>query len=253
MIVTDKKYLNQYSKIIGYQVSDLVKKFDFSDAKGGFDYLTKASAVFSSNIEGNSIDLNSFMNYELTKVTFKPGKELKEIENLIEAYVFAQKSKLNEANLLTCHEILSETLLIKSKRGKYRIEQVGVFGKSGRTYLAIEPEFVNKEMKIFFSGITELLNTSLTDEEGFYFASLIHLIFAHLHPFRDGNGRAARLLEKWFIAEKLGYKFWKIPSEEYYKTHQERYYDTINLGVNYNELNYNNCLGFLEMLPNCLK
>ena len=45
----------------------MIEKFDFSENKGGFDYLTKASAVYSSNIEGNSIDLNSFMNYELSK------------------------------------------------------------------------------------------------------------------------------------------------------------------------------------------
>lgn len=253
MIVTDKKYLARYSKIIGDQISDLINKFDFSESKGGYDFLTKASAVYSSNIEGNSIDLNSFMNYELSKEKFKAGKEIKEIENLIEAYTLAQKSKLTETNLLQCHRILSETLLIKSKRGNYRIEKVGVFGKSGITYLAIEPEFVIDEMKRFFSGISELLGTKLTEEEVFYFASLIHLRFAHIHPFRDGNGRTARLLEKWFIAEKLGHKFWKIPSEEYYKTNQQRYYDTINLGVNYYELNYDNCLGFLEMLPNCLK
>lgn len=29
--------------------------------------------------------------------------------------------------------------------------------------------------------------------------------------------------------------------------------ETINLGVNYYELNYDRCVGFLEMLPNCLK
>ena len=55
------------------------------------------------------------------------------------------------------------------------------------------------------------------------------------------------------IAEKLGKDFWKIPSEEYYKINQAKYYETINLGVNYYELNYDRCLGFLEMLPNCLK
>ena len=47
----------------------------FSEKRGGFDYLTKSSAVFSSNIEGNSIDLNSYMNYELNKDKFKVGKE----------------------------------------------------------------------------------------------------------------------------------------------------------------------------------
>lgn len=129
MDFADKKYLIQYSKIIGNQVSDLIKNFDFSDKKGGFDYLTIASAVYSSNIEGNRVDLNSYMNYELSKEKFKAGKEIEEIDQLIDAYKFAQKSKLTERNLLYCHKIFSKTLLIKSKRGKYRIEQVGVLGK----------------------------------------------------------------------------------------------------------------------------
>jgi Fic family protein len=253
MKVTEGKYFTKYSKSIGNQVSDIIKKFDFSENKGGFDYLTKASAVYSSNIEGNSIDLNSFMNYELSKEKFKAGKEIEEIENLIKAYGYAQKNKLTEANLLSCHEMFSKTLLIKSKRGKYRIEQVGVFSKSGIAYLAIEPEFVEKEMRTLFNGVAELIKSKLTEEEVFYFASLIHLIFVHIHPFRDGNGRAARLLEKWFISEKLGQEFWRIPSEEYYKKNQLKYYETINLGVNFYELNYDNCIGFLEMLPNCLR
>ena len=93
----------------------------------------------------------------------------------------------------------------------------------------------------------------MNETEVFYFASLIHLRFVHIHPFRDGNGRAARIIEKWFIAQKLGKDYWKIPSEEYYKVNQAKYYETINLGVNFYMLNYDRCLGFLEMLPNCLK
>lgn len=253
MVITDKKYFNEYSDLIGNQIVSFISNFDFSDQKGGFEYLTKASAVYSSNIEGNSIDLNSYMNYELSKESFKAGKEIEEIENLVKAYEFAQNNELTESNLLFCHKILSETLLIKSKRGKYRIEQVGVFGKSGIAYLAIEPEFVENEMKLFFAEISTLLKSRLTTEEAFYFASLIHLRFAHIHPFRDGNGRAARLLEKWFIAQMLGSQFWKIPSEEFYKNNQTKYYETIGLGVNFYELNYDKCLGFLEMLPSCLK
>ena len=132
MRITDKKYFDKYLIQIGNEIPDLIKKYDFSESRGGFDYLTKASAVYSSNIEGNSIDLNSFMNYEFSKDKFKIGKEIEEIENLITAYEFAQKNKLTETNLLTCHKVLSETLLIKSKRGKYRIEPVGVFGKSAK-------------------------------------------------------------------------------------------------------------------------
>jgi Fic family protein len=253
MNITERKYFDTYLKSIGNEISTLIQSYDFSEDKGGFDYLTKSSAVYSSNIEGNSIDLNSYMNYELNKEKFKVGKEIEEIEDLIEAYEFAQKNKLNEKNLLNCHKIFSETLLIKSKRGNYRIEQVGVFGKSGLAYMAIEPEYVEKEMTTFFKNIEELISSKLSEPEVFYFASLIHLKFAHIHPFRDGNGRAARLIEKWFISEKSGHDFWKIPSEEYYKVNQAKYYETINLGVNYYELNYDKCLGFLKMLPNCLK
>ncbi len=253
MRINERKYFPEYLKNIGNEVPQLIENFDFSEENGGLEYLTRASAVYSSNIEGNNIDLNSFMNYELSKEKFKPGKEIEEIENLIKAYEFAQQNKLNETNLLTCHKILSETLLIKSKRGKYRIEQVGVFGRSELTYLAVEPEFVKREMKELFSDISILLKEPLTVTEVFYFASLLHMVFVHIHPFRDGNGRAARLIEKWFITEKLGKNYWKIPSEEYYKTHQEEYYKSLNLGVNYYELNYDYCLKFLSMLPECLK
>ena len=120
-------------------------------------------------------------------------------------------------------------------------------------YLAIEPEFVMEQMNLFFKGVDELLRNDLTETEVFYFASLIHLRFVHIHPFRDGNGRVARLLEKWFITEKLGQKFWEIPSEEYYKKHQREYYSNMNSGVNFYELDYDNCLPFLEMLPESLK
>jgi len=253
MRIIERKYLDAYKKSIGNEIPILIDSFDFSENHGGFEYLTKSSAVYSSNIEGNSIDLNSFMNYEMNKEKFKAGKEIEEIEDLIEAYEFAQTNKLNEKNLLNCHKIFSDTLLIRSKRGKYRIEQVGVFGKAGLAYMAVEPEFVEKEMKLFFEDLNELILSDLNKIEVFYFASLIHLRFAHIHPFRDGNGRAARLIEKWFITEKLGHDFWKISSEEYYKKNQAKYYETINLGVNFYELNYDKCIGFLEMLPNCLK
>ncbi|MBU1580771.1 MAG: Fic family protein [Bacteroidetes bacterium] len=253
MRITARKYIDSYIKTIGNEIPKLIANFDFSEHGGDFAYLTKSSAVYSSNIEGNSIDLNSYMNYELNKDRFKAGKEIEEIEDLIEAYEFAQNNKLDEKNLLNCHKIFSDTLLIRSKRGKYRTEQVGVYGKSGLAYMAVESEYVEKEMKVFFMDLGELISADLNEVEVFYFDSLIHLRFAHIHPFRDGNGRAARMIEKWFIAEKLGTDFWKIPSEEYYKNNQARYYETINLGVNFYTLNFDNCVEFLKMLPNCLR
>ncbi|TDG37071.1 Fic family protein [Pedobacter changchengzhani] len=252
MNITDKTYFDEYIKVIGKDVKNLLNNFDFTIGNSDLGYQTQASAVYSSNIEGNTVDLNSFMNAKLSKDKFKPTKEIQEIEDLVSAYDFAQNNNLNEVNFLKSHQILSKQLLISGLRGKYRKDKVGVFGQSGLVYLAIEAELVGAEMKLFFTQISKLLLATITEEEVFYYAALIHLRFVHIHPFRDGNGRVARLLEKWFLSIKLGMDFWKIPSEKYYKDHQPEYYKNINLGVNFYELNYNKCLPFLIMLPNSL-
>jgi Fic family protein len=253
MEITHKHYFEKYQSIIGDELKLLVQNFDFSEKNSDLSYQTQASAVYSSNIEGNTIDLNSFMNYKLLQTKTKPQKELKEIEGLISAYNFAQENELNEKNFLEAHRILAKQFLIKGLRGKYRNDKVGVFGQSGLVYLAIEAEFVPRAMTELFEEISALLSAKLTLTEVFYFASFIHLRMAHIHPFKDGNGRASRLIEKWFLAQKLDAQYWKIPSEKYYKEHQQEYYNSINLGVNYYELNYDKCLPFLTMLPNSLK
>lgn len=89
--------------------------------------------------------------------------------------------------------------------------------------------------------------------ERFYHAALIHLKFVHIHPLWDGNGRSARLLEKWLLSHSLNSRAWKIQSEKYYKEHLEEYYQTINLGVNYYELDYDKCLPFLLLLAKSLE
>ncbi len=225
---------------------------DFSQASD-LGYQTSASAVFSANIEGNSLDLNSFMNLQLARRKFKPTKEVIEIENLITAYQFAQRHPLNEMNLLKSHQLLAKTLLVSRQRGKYRRNRAGVFSPSGLVYLAVEPELVAAEMGALFAEIAQLLNSTLTLTEIFYFASLIHLRFVHIHPFVDGNGRAARLAEKWFLAHHLGENGWRVPAERHYKTHQADYYQALNLGVNFYELDDEQCLPFLLMLPGCLE
>jgi Fic family protein len=253
MKITDKLYFEQYESLVGSDLNTLVQGFDFTGKNSDLNYQTQASAVYSSNIEGNTIDLNSFMNYKLLQTKEKPKKELQEIEDLILAYAFAQQNPLNEKNTLKAHQILSKQFVIRGLRGKYRNDKVGVFGQSGLVYLAIEAEYVANAMDELFKEVSLLLSAKLSLAEAFYYASFIHLRIAHIHPFSDGNGRTARLIEKWFLAEAIDPKFWRISSEKYYKEHQQEYYDNINLGLNYYELDYKKCLPFLTMMPNCLK
>ncbi len=248
MKILTAKYLQEYI----HQTNILKQDIEFflnASKTLDFTYLTESSSVYSSNIEGNTLNLNTFMNARMNRN--KP-KDTLEIENLIAAYTYAQNNILNEKNFLASHELASKTLLIKSKQWVYRNDKIWVFGSSWLIYLAIESEFINSKMNYLFDDITELLSKKLTESEVFYYASLIHLMFVHVHPFTDGNGRLARILEKWFLSSILGIEFWKISSEQFYKENRNEYYKNINLWVNYYELDYSRCLPFLLMLPKSL-
>lgn len=253
MRIIDRTYFSNYSEEIGKYVEAWFEAYDFSDARIDLGYNTKAAAVYSSNIEGNTVDVNSFMNSILAGKAFKPKKEIQEIEDLVSAYEYAQTNALTHDNFLTAHRKLAATIVIKDKRGKYRTDRMGVFDSFGLVYLAIEAEYVKEKMDEFFEDIAVLLGQEMNLEEVFYFAALIHLVFVHIHPFWDGNGRSARLLEKWFLSRKINSRAWKLQSERYYKDHLEDYYSNINLGVNYYELDYSRCVPFLGMLSNSLK
>lgn len=250
------EFLEEYCERVDldwYDVfNNLRKKSNFS--LDDFDYYLISSSLYSSKIEGNSLDVNSFFRNREKKQTGKK-KEVEEIETLMKAYRFASENKLNKSNFLQSHLILSKTLLPAKERGVLRKDQVGI--RDSKTmkpvYMAVEPQFVKQEVGKLFDDITELTGRSLSHREVFYFASMIHAWLAKIHPFGDGNGRSARLLEKWFLATKLGMSAWSIDSEKYYWDNRPRYYENIALGYNYYVLHWNRCLPFLLMLPEALK
>lgn len=254
MDVTDRRCLKKWLKALGKNEPDELW-LDFISQKDlpPLSFSNEVSAVYSSAIEGNSIDLNSYLRSKTRgqNISFK-AKEYAEIDALIEAYGYAQKYALNEKNLLTAHSILAAPLLSKAGRGRYRTQPMAVYSRHGIEYVAIEPEFVPEAMKELFAGIRVSKQDALDVAEVFYQAALIHLVFVHIHPFADGNGRAARLLEKWFLASRLGREAWHIQSEAYYKEHQAAYYKNIKIGLNYYTLDYDRSVPFLTMLVKSL-
>ncbi|MDR2540799.1 MAG: Fic family protein [Candidatus Peribacteria bacterium] len=239
------KAFTQHTKNLAQQL----EHFKETAKSLNFDYLIASSSVYSSKIEGNSLDLNSFMNAKLNEdITLEKSKDVAEIEDLMNAYLFAEKKSLNEKNVLYAHNLATLHLLDENLQGKYRTERVGVFGREGLTYMAIEPEFVEEKMQELFADMTELLERKLTATEIFYYASQLHLIFVQIHPFADGNGRSARLLEKRFITEKLGKEFWKLESERRYREHRPEYYTNLHMGVNWYLIDYSKSLPFLLIL-----
>ncbi len=241
-------YLTQLRPDVAALVGELRSRAAFT-AEDFAHYIT-VSSVFSSKIEGNSLDLNSFLRGK-TNVSAARQKEFGEIEALAAAYQYAATEPLTLKSFLRAHAMLSKPLLRAAGRGKVRQGKMAVYDSaSGRAvYVAVEPEYVTQELEKLFADIAELLNRPLPVPEALYYAALLHLWTAMIHPFDDGNGRAARLLEKWFLARALGEVAWAIESERYYWLNRPAYYERSQLGYNYYVLRWERCVPFLLMLP----
>ncbi len=215
-----------------------------------FSFYTSVSAVFSSKIEGEEIELDSYIKHKRFGAHFQ-ADHTRKIDDLYDAYRFAQDNALNESNLLLAHAILTRHILQPSRQGKLRTSNMFVITHDGNIeYVAALPAKVPGELSLLFKDLDILMNAELAPNEIFYYASMLHLVFVKIHPFEDGNGRMARLLEKWFLAQKLGRQAWLMQSEKYYYTHHREYYNNIRaLGLEYDTLNYYSAGNFLQMLP----
>ena len=218
-----------------------------------FSFYVSVSSVYSSKIEGEKIELDSYIKHKKFGIQFLPDYT-KKIDDLYNAYAFAKSSELNPKKISEAHKLLSKHIVAKNWQGKFRNHNMYVTTPDGRIeYVAASPNEVEAEMEKFHNDIEILLKTKLSIEEVFFFASLIHLVFVKIHPWNDGNGRTARLLEKWFLAQKLGNKAWYIQTEKMYYNQHNNYYKNIRLlGLEYPDLDYKQSLSFLLMLPTSL-
>jgi Fic family protein len=115
-------------------------------------------------------------------------------------------------------------------------------------YIAANPQQLDKELAKFSHDLELIVNSNLNDYEIFYYASLLHLVFVKIHPFQDGNGRTARLIEKLFLRQKIGEKAAAIQLEKYYYINNADYYRNIRkIGLEYEFLDYSKSVDFLLM------
>ncbi len=248
--------LDDYKRKQKFTLIKYLNKLDkLKYAHQSFELFSGESSVYSSQIEGSTVTETDYIRYKEHGVG-KGTDRINEVQDLENAYKFAKQNNLTKKNLLKVHKISSATILKNNpdERGKLRTQNVRVGSLHRTVYFCPAPEVVKDEFEVLMKEAEELAKKELTINETFYYASLLHLAYVKIHPFVDGNGRTARLLEKWFLAQHLGAKAWFIRSEKYYKFRLQKYYDNLLIvGKNYNELDYENAVPFLLMLPWALK
>lgn len=218
-----------------------------------FDFYNAVSSVYSSKIEGEEIEFDSFFKHKFLKVPYHPDYT-KRSEDLFKAYQFIQNERFTEENVFNAHEILSQNLLPKSQRDLIRTNPMFVINDEDRIeFVACEPSKLQAELGKFFDAVTALLQRETSALEAFFYAAQIHLSFVKIHPMQDGNGRTARLLEKWFLIEKLGQDAVAVELEKNYYKKREMYYNNLRLGLEYGTTDWGRSLPFLMMTILSLK
>lgn len=153
-----------------------------------------------------------------------------EISNLKVAYLACRGLEISKDNFLvsenlvkSIHKTITQGIEHPTNTpGVYREHSVKVGNREhGGVYTPpkIQPD-IEKLMQEFISWINseELLN-----EEPLVRASLAHFHFAAIHPFADGNGRTARLLES-VILRADGVRYVPAMLSNYYYNHMDEYY-----------------------------
>ena len=166
-------------------------------------YLTKGVHATTS-IEGNSLSEEQ-VKQRIDKTLKLPQSQEylgREVDNVFDACNQIARRLNKDPNLKLTPELIRQFngLILRKlevephvRPGEYRTESVGVAGYRGAPW---------EDCPYLIERLCEWLNTSfepLDDDWKFVYA-IIKSIFAHLyiawiHPFGDGNGRTARLIE----------------------------------------------------------
>lgn len=204
----------------------------------------------STAIEGNTLN-----EYEIKKVLRgdqinASDREIYEVKNYKKALDWIVKkktAKITDKDVLKIHSLLSKNVIRDERSGKYRKEPVYVVS---RTLISREIRYTAPDHKVAHKLITELcdwINESRQKElSPVIIAGTAHAEMAAIHPFVDGNGRAARLLATMILYTE-NYDFRKLFAlENYYNTNRPDYYKAIHLGKNYKERKTGDLTKWLE-------
>ena len=173
-------------------------------------------------IEANSLSFDQVKDIIDGKKVIGPQDEIQEVKNAYEAYkLIKEVNQYSIKDLKKVHGVM--TYLTVDESGEFRKGNEGVFDEKGNCiHVCPPPEQVNELMKQLFKWMED--NNSIVHP--LILSSVFHYEFVFIHPFKDGNGRTARLWQNVILSnwEEI---FEYVPIESQIKKYQEEYYSAI--------------------------
>lgn len=215
----------------------------------------KREAMLSMVHHSTAIEGNTLKEYEIQKVLEgrKIGasdREIHEVKNYKKSLDWIAKketSVITERDILRMHGLLSAHVLPEDRSGTYRKESVYVVARTPITQIIRYTAPDHAKAPVLVHDLCEWINRSRKEKlSPIIIAGIAHAEMAAIHPFVDGNGRAARLLATLILYTEK-YDFRKLFAlENYYNTNRPAYYDAIHLGENYAERRASDLTPWLE-------
>ena len=173
-------------------------------------------------IEANSLSFEQVKDIIDGKKVIGPQDEIQEVKNAYEAYkLIKMVNQYSIKDLKKVHGVM--TYLTVDESGEFRKGNEGVFDENGNCiHVCPPPEQVDELMKQLFKWMKD--NKGIVHP--LILSSVFHYEFVFIHPFKDGNGRTARLWQNVILSnwEEI---FEYVPIESQIKKYQEEYYSSI--------------------------
>ena len=182
----------------------------------------RIQSVHSSlKIEANSLSLDSVRDVLNEREVIGPAKEIQEVKNAFAAYdQIDAVDPYSLDDLLRLHGVM--TRLTVEESGVFRSGAEGVYRGGVCIHIAPPPEMVPLLMRQLFDWMAARRG----EIHPLILSSVFHYEFVFIHPFRDGNGRMARLWQTALLS-RWNPLFQYIPIESQIERFQDGYYDAI--------------------------
>ena len=208
---------NITNEIIDY-ISKIMEKIGNIDNYKDLDRLprlrkqNRIRSIYSScAIEANSLSLSEVTDIVNGKTVVGDETEIKEVKNAIEAYdLIEQIDPYSLKNLLEIHKIIANNLI--SNSGTLRSNAEGVFDGDRCIFIAPPSNMVPHLMESLFAWMKE----NQGKIHPLLLSCIFHYEFVFIHPFKDGNGRMARLWQTALLGKYKPIFYW-MPIENYIK------------------------------------
>ncbi len=186
-------------------------------------------AHYSTRIEGNPLTLPEVQDLARGRQNLETADPARrEVLNYFAALRWIWKRSpsrlIGERDLLHLHKLLSQGILPGSESGAYKTRPNAVFRGNRIIYQPPPPEAAPILTR---SLLKWLYSRPAWREHAVIVAAVAHHRLVSIHPFSDGNGRAARLLESWILFSRGFDTNHIFALDEFFDQDRERYYREI--------------------------